>query len=447
MKLHSESAANRIALAAFLAYAGATLVLGVAVYFATHTAFSRQMDARIEQASEAIVAEFQEDHVAGVLEALKQRNDGGPDALGFALFDAAGHKIGGGLNLVLPPVGWHRISFIDPLEGADSAQSLTISLDGQYTLVVAEDLEALEGIDRAILIIFGSSFAVLLGLGIVGAFVLATFLRRRLATIKMTADAIIAGDLTKRAAVGSQNDEFDLAAISLNAMLDRIVSLIGNLRQVTGDLAHDLRTPLSRLRNHLDRMHSLEDPAARNVLIEDAVTQADDVLVLFDAILRISEVEEGSLRRAFGPIDLSRLANELGETLSPLAEDSGKHLDLDVQPGLSVQGDRELLAQALINLVENALRHTPDGATIELAARSDKGRPMVSVSDDGPGIPEADRARVLQRFVRLEASRSTPGHGLGLSLARAIAEAHGASFELGDANPGLVALIRFPVAV
>ncbi|MDR6511932.1 signal transduction histidine kinase [Novosphingobium capsulatum] len=440
------SAANRIALVAFAFYTGATLLLGVVTYFATHAAFSRQIDARIAQTSASLQAEFRDEGPSGVIDSLRARQAFEPDAVDFALFDSHGRRIGGKLETAMPAPGWQTISFIDPVEGPDPARALTTMLDGGDRLVVAEDLSPLEEIDRTILTIFGLTFAALILLGIGAAVLLATFLRRRLAQIGATADAIIAGDLGRRAEVGRHDDEFDRAASSLNAMLNRIAELIANLRQVTSDLAHDLRTPLSRLRNQLDTLCTSQDESLRRPLVERALAQADEVLSLFDAILRISEVEEGSLRKAFATVDISDLVTDLGETLAPLIEDSGRRLLVDVPPALRVHGDRELIAQALINLVENARRHTMVGATIRLIASRQSGVVLLSVCDDGPGIAEADRERAQQRFVRLEASRSTPGHGLGLSLVLAIARAHGASMILTDANPGLAVELRFAEA-
>lgn len=444
MRAWPRSAANRIALVAFLAYAAAMLVLGAAVFVATHAAFKRQMDASIEATTIALQGEFRDDGIKGLMEAIAQSRRPGPISLGTSLFAPDGQRISGSLLTSMPAPGWQSIVFADPQEGPDPARAKVTQLTGGYRLVVAADLEALEAIDRTILEMFGTAFAVLLLLGIVGAYSLATYLRGRLAGIETTSAAIVAGDLHKRAIVGPTGDEFDRVATSLNAMLDRIAGLIANLRQVTGDLAHDLRTPLSRLRNQLERMRAMKVDAAVEELIEGAVAQADDVLILFDAILRISEVEEGSLKRAFAPLDLSLLVSELGETLAPLAEDSGRTLMLEVVTGLQVQGDRELLSQAIINLVENAIRHTPVGATIRLLVRPDGEAAIVRVEDNGPGIPEAEQERVLQRFVRLESARSTPGHGLGLSLVRAIADAHGARLKLAAAAPGLSATIHFP---
>lgn len=435
------SAANRIALLGWMTFAAATLLLGVGVYAATHLAFARQIDARIEQATNALLIEYQDDGVRGVQSALDQQGRTRPIGLGTALFDASGDRIAGNLAIPLAPPGWHNIVFEDPGEGREQARAQVTALPGNYRLVVAADLESLKAMDHTILAMFGSAVLALLLLGLGGAVLLARYLRRRLESIEATASAIIGGDLQQRARVGVAGDEFDRVALSLNTMLDRIASLIANLRQVSADLAHDLRTPLSRLRNHLERMRGGAVTAAS---VDEAVDQADGVLSLFGAILRISEVEEGSLRRDFKQVDLSALVHELGETLAPLAEDEGRILEVAVGAGVRVSGDRELIAQALINLVENALLHTPPGSRIGLQVRIDEGGALVAVSDNGPGIPEAERERVQQRFVRLEASRATSGYGLGLSLVRAVAQAHDASFTLADARPGLYAEIRFP---
>lgn len=444
MKFGRRSAANRIALWGWLAFAAATLLLGMAVYFATHVAFSRQIDARIEQATTALMIEYRDDGVRGVQSALDQQGRTRPIGLGTALFDARGTRIAGNLAIPLAQPGWRNIVFTDPGEGREKARAQVTALPGNYRLVVAADLESLEAIDHTILAMFGSTVLALLLLGLAGALLLARYLSRRLEGIETTASAIIGGDLKQRAIVGTSGDEFDRVALSLNTMLDRIAGLIANLRQVTADLAHDLRTPLSHLRNHLERMRGGQAQAAASGSIDEAVEQADNVLALFNAILRIAEVEEGNLRRAFMAVDLSALVSELGETLVLLAEDEQRILHVAVGSGITVHGDRELIAQALTNLVENALRHTPPGSVIDLQVRCDDGGALVTVNDNGPGIPEADRERVQQRFVRLESSRSAQGHGLGLSLVRAIAQAHGATFSLGDARPGLRAEIRFP---
>lgn len=444
MRLLPRSAANRIALIGFLAYAAATFVLGAAVLLATHAAFSRQIDANIEQASDALQMEYRGDGLNGLIAAISQQRGPGPIALGTALFAPDGRRIAGNLRTTMPGPGWREIIFVDPVEGPDPARARVTVLPDGYRMVVAADLEALEAIDRTILGMFSLASAALLALGILGALALAAYLRRRLHGIEATAAAITSGDLGQRARVGEADDEFDRVAISLNAMLDRVAGLIANLRQVTGDLAHDLRTPLARLRNQLETMRQPDREGDRLGSLDCAVEQADDVLALFDAILRISELEEGGLHRAFSQVDLSGLVADIGDSHLPLAEDRNHHLRIAVEGGLKVQGDRELIAQAVINLIENALRHTPDGSTVELGVHREEDRIALTVRDNGPGIDEADRTRVQHRFVRLAAARSTPGHGLGLSLVRAIADLHRAEMVLKDANPGLLVELRFP---
>ena len=444
MRLLPRSAANRIALVGFFAYAAATFVLGAAVLLATHAAFSRQIDANIEQTSNALLVEYRGDGLNGIVDAITQQRRPSPISLGTAVFAPDERRIAGNLITSMPKPGWQKIKFVDPVEGLDPARAKVTVLPDGYRIVVAADLESLEAIDRTILVMFSLAFAALMVFGIVGAFALAAYLRRRLHGIEATALAITAGDLSQRAIVGETDDEFERVAISLNAMLDRIVSLIANLRQVTGDLAHDLRTPLTRLRNQLETMRQPGSEGDRAGSLDLAVEQADDVLALFNAILRISELEEGGLHRAFAQVDLSRLVADIGDSHLPIAEDRSHQLRLAIEDNVTVRGDRELIAQSIINLLENALRHTPAGSTVELGVRRDNDRIAVSVRDDGPGIDEADRARVQQRFVRLEVARSTPGHGLGLSLVRAIADLHRAELVLDNANPGLLIELRFP---
>lgn len=445
MKGLAASAAYRIAFVSWLAFAGATLLAGIAVFYAAHAAFARQMDANIEQASTAVAAEFGDDGIGGVVEAIRNREAARSDIFGYALYRGSGRRTAGSLDAPMPPLGWRDITFRDPDEGPDAARAKTVMLPGGYRLTVAADKEPLEHIDDTILEIFAVAFAGLLVLGLGGALALGAYLRRRLTRIEATAGAIARGDLSRRMEVGARGDEFDRVADSLNSMLDRIAGLIANLRQVTSDLAHDLRTPLMRLRNRLDGLHEPDESDGRSAKIDDAVARADEVLRLFAAILRISELEEGSLRRNFTQIDLGALVADLGDSHQPLAEDVGKALRVRVADGLTVTGDRELIAQAMINLIENALRHTPAGSAIEMGVRNEAGRAVAYVADNGPGIPEEHRVRVLERFVRLEQSRSSPGNGLGLSLVAAIATAHRADLVLRDRAPGLEAAIVFPV--
>jgi signal transduction histidine kinase len=244
--------------------------------------------------------------------------------------------------------------------------------------------------------------------------------------------------------ISPREDEFDQLAATLNRMLDRIEGLLENLRQVSSDVAHDLRTPLARLRAGLER--GTVDGGDAAAVIEDAIGQVDNVLALFAAILRIAEVESGETRRYFEPVNISALVTELAESFAPSIEDEGRTLLWSIEPALTVEGDRELLAQAFINLIENAQRHTPSGTVIRLTLVQASGRVCVDVADNGPGVPKFELERVTRRFARLESSRNTAGYGLGLSLVSAVAKLHRGRLVLKRSEPGLSATIDLPAA-
>ena len=267
---------------------------------------------------------------------------------------------------------------------------------------------------------------------------------RRVEAVGAASRAIMAGDLGARIPVGRRGDEFDRLAAQLNAMLDRIGELVEDVRQVTNDVAHDLRTPLARLRQRLETARRKAASVADYEAAADAaIAETDAVLATFTAMLRIAQIEAGTRRAGFAPVDLSGLLAGLAETYAAVAEDRGQSLRAAVEPGVVVTGDKELLAQLFANLIENALTHTPPGSRIEVALARDGGGPVATVADDGPGVPAAMRERVLKRFVRLEASRSTPGSGLGLASVAAIARLHGLGLGLADDRPGLRVTLRF----
>lgn len=447
MTLVPRTAAYRIGLVSGAAFASATAAIGLAVFFAVHSAFIGQLDEAVAQAHASLVSDYRDDGPDGLVEAISHREAGSSSILGFALFDRGGRRIAGRLDTALPPSGWSTIAFRDPEEGRDPARALTSRLPDGTFLVVSADLEPAERMDETILTVFGFAFVASVLIGTALAIGLGRYLKRRLDAIALGSEAFAAGNQAGRAVVGRRGDEFDQLATSLNAMLDRIDALLTNLRQVTSDLAHDLRTPLTRLRNELDGLRTAADDE-RDARLDRAVERSDDILRMFGAILRISELEGGDARRHFASVDLTDLARELFEAHEPVVEECGKSLVLDLPPvRLQVLGDRELLAQAMINLFENALRHSPPGGAIVIGVLEDGGGASLQMRDGGPGIAPADRARVTERFVRLEAARTSPGYGLGLALVKAIADAHGARLVLGDAGPGLDARIVFPAVV
>ncbi|MBO9581034.1 MAG: HAMP domain-containing histidine kinase [Sphingobium sp.] len=431
-----SSAGYRIAFTYAAAFAAAVLLLGVAVYLAADHEFRRQRDVAISKevadlARERDPAELKQE-IAG-REATRAT-----DSFGYALFDRNGRRIAGTLETPRPAVGFSTIIFQDPVEGPDVARAKAVDLADGRRLVVAVDSEAVEEIDKTILTLFGIAFAVVIVIGAVSALVLGRYLRGRLSTISATANAIVAGDTALRMPVGPQGDEFDAAALALNTMLDRIAGLMDNLRQVSSDVAHDLRTPLLRLRNELEQVGKVEGAAQR------AIDLGDELLKLFAAVLRIAEVEGGELRQSFTRVDLSALAETVCDGFLPAVYDSGRILSWSILPDIAVLGDRELLAQAIANLLDNAIVHTPPATAITLSLVDTDGLARLVITDNGPGVSPADSVRLTRRFFRGEASRTTPGNGLGLSLVAAVANAHGGEIEIDGAR-GLRVTITLPM--
>lgn len=439
------SAAYRIAFGSAAAFACANLLLGIFVYLAAHGAIKAQLEGQIADDSVALRAEFREGGRRELAAAIREREAGGTtNQMVYALFSSRGRRIAGSMDARRPPEGWSDIGFLDPVEGPDTARALAVDLTDGTRLVVAADKEGLEQIDDNIVSLFAAGFGLILLCGLGIALLVGRYLHQRLDAVGTAAEAIIAGRMTERIPLSPRHDEFDRLAATLNAMLDRITELMTHLRQVSSDIAHDLRTPLARLRQQLeDSLARPPEPQAQRATLEEAAERIDEVLGLFAAILRISTLE-GSQRRAFAPLDLSALAQDLCESYAPAVEDGGRHLACHSAPGIVIDGDRELIAQAIINLLDNAQIHTPPGTHIRLDLTAERDGIFLSVTDDGPGVPEADRERITGRFIRLEASRSTPGHGLGLNLVQTIARAHGGTIRIGDAAPGLVVTLDLP---
>jgi len=312
----------------------------------------------------------------------------------------------------------------------------------QFHLLVGRNVDDQREFQRVIgtAMVWGVALAV--GLGLVGGVVMTRSIARRLERINRTAREVMAGDLDRRVPTRGANDEFDRLADSLNRMLDQIQYLMERVRQVSDNIAHDLRTPLTRLRWRLERLAAGDDPDGD--LLAQAIDDADGLLNTFHALLRIAEVESGS-RSRFVELDLAELVADVGELYEPVAATHEQTLTIaDIGEALRVHGDRDLLFQALTNLVDNAVKYTPAGGAIGISVEAQAGEYAVTVADSGAGVPADQRQEVLQRFVRLEHSRASRGSGLGLSLVAAVARLHGGRIELGDNAPGLRARIVLP---
>lgn len=438
-----RSTVGLVALVAFC-LAMATVGIGVIAYEITHEALEQQLDHRIEVETAALVAEEREAGMSHLIEIVNQREAGRTDSsLEYLLLDHRDRRLAGGISAT-PPVqgGYEEHLAYRRGEVRGVAQSITTLLDGGR-LVVAADRSGLNQIDGLLKTLYAAGIAGMLVAGVIAAIVVGTITRRRLARIDGTAKAIIGGEFARRVPRDGSDSEFDQLAATLNQMLDRIAGLMDNLRQVSSDVAHDLRTPLTRLLNGLDRALSEPDAAHQREAIEAARGQASELLEIFAALLRITEIEGMAERLPRQRLDVSDLMQAMAETYLPDMEASGHCLNCDIEPGLAVEGDRRLLSQAIANLLDNSLRHTPPGTGVTLFGRRNGDLVEIGVQDDACGPVPADPSTLFRRFTRSEEARSTEGHGLGLALVAAVAAAHGGSARILT-DRGFAVQIRLP---
>lgn len=325
----------------------------------------------------------------------------------------------------------------------------TVVLPSGLRLIVGRDVVERRGFTA---IIFEGFFYGVIGiliLSVIAGALTARRVLRRIDAINATSTTIMQGNLSERVPVTRRNDEFDGLATNLNAMLDRIEQLMQGLKEVTDNVAHDLKTPLTRLRNKAETaLRSGTSPETQREALETTISESDKLIRTFNALLMIARAEAGAPSGAFAEVDVSAVASDVAELYGPVAEDAGMALTTDIVPNIQLRANRELLGQALVNLVENAMKYrAPDGTktgTISVVVRSVNGRVLIEVADNGPGIAPADRKRVIERFVRLEISRTEPGSGLGLSLVAAVARLHRGEFRIEDNLPGVRAIIDLP---
>jgi signal transduction histidine kinase len=430
----------------FMASAGA---LFATVYWTATAAMQNDMAAVLRSEAYQLTDIHRRSGLVGLADQIKRRIDFRTRGPIFYLLQAPNGRVVVGNLPGMPPVNG-AIDFVPqpdtPAPEPDSERAkltgfgLTLP-DGSF-LLVAQDAARLTDMQHAIARAFAWAGGLTLLLGIAGGAFLGSSFLRRIDTITRTSRAIMEGDLSARIPARGTHDEIDQLIANLNAMLGRIQQLMDGLRQVSSDIAHDLRTPLGRLRQHLeDARERAKTTADYDAATDAAIEEADELLETFSALLRIAQVEAGAQKSAFTDIDLSALARSVGEAYQPAAEDSGHTLDIRVDDGVHLTGDRQLLAQMISNLVENGLRHTPIGSTVTLELRMAGAGFEIEIADNGPGIPAAEHGKVFDRFYRLDRSRSTAGSGLGLALVKAIAGLHGLTIRLEDRKPGLGVVI------
>ena len=422
-------------------FLASSAVLGIAVFLTVSNALEQQTTARIETETAFLRDEFRAGGMDRLLTLVRSRGRGA-SALDYLVQGLGGVHLAGEIpaNAALRP-GWARLEVEEAHEDGgqpESVRALVTSLGTGLLLAVGDDLSRNAEIHEATLKAFAWAVGLATVLGIGGGILLSRAFLARVDAIARTAEAIIKGDLHRRVPVRGTGDDLDRLADTLNRMLDRIGALMDSLRQVSSDVAHDLRTPLSRLRQRLEgALAHASTVGEYEAAVEGAVAEVEGLLGTFSALLRIAQVEGGSPRAGFRDVDLSGIAEAVVDAFLPDAEDGGRTLAGEIVKGMVVRGDQELLTQMLANLVENALRHTSPGTRIRVRLTPVANGMQLAVEDDGPGVPEEDRTRILRRFYRGERSRTTPGNGLGLNLVAAVAELHGAELRIEDAAPGL----------
>jgi signal transduction histidine kinase len=437
-----RSAAFRLAALQALLFALIALMLFLVSWFAARHYIETQLRQTIADEFAEVAAHPADKRADSVRRGLAQVPR---SAFDYSLFSRERTLVAGDV-LKEPAVGW---TTIEQHEGNDEVRRMLVLgavLDDGSMLVVGRDLASVDALDALLKSAFAWAGLAAVVLALVGGMVTAGGYLRRVEAIADAASRIAAGDLAARVSTTGRGDEFDRLAFSLNSMLERIQALVEGLRQVSSDIAHDLRTPLTHMRQRLEAaMSEAASVESYNKACERALADVDSVLDTFAALLRIAKVESRQRQAGFADIDLSRLLERLVDDYRPVLEDEERMLSADVVPGVHVHGDALLLTQMFVNLLENALHHTPVGTSVALRLAVTKLGCQVIVQDAGPGIPVQERARVLKRFVRLDAARSTPGSGLGLALVAAIADLHGIALTLGDAAPGLRVQLDFPI--
>jgi signal transduction histidine kinase len=433
-------------------------------YFAWNT--RRLITEQITETVDAEIRGLTEQYRQGGIRRLVFAIDGRARRPGSNLYlvtTAAGEGLAGNVGSlaagILDSPGWTESAY-RRLEDQDSttehhALARIIQLPGGFRLLVGRDLEERERLYDIVIAAGRWSVAIVVVLGLAGGFFVTRRVLKRVDAMTGTTQSIMRGDLSERLPIAGTGDELDRLASNLNAMLDRIEALMRGLKEVTDNIAHDLKTPLTRLRNRCEEaLRAAEDESQYRAALETTIEESEALIRTFNALLMIARAESGQGRDGMSEFDAAEIARGVGELYEPLADDKGLLLTVDAPSSAPLCGNRELVSQALANLVDNAIKYAaPDpthvnGAQPEIVVKAwgDGERILLTVSDAGPGIPEADRPRVVERFVRLEQSRSLPGSGLGLSLAAAVARLHGGELKLEDNHPGLKSVISLPRA-
>lgn len=442
-----------------------TIVCFAIIYWATISQLNTQIDAGLRAESTALTRLYALKGIAGLRDtiaalsttkslAASDSGDAGPRQ--YLLTDEYMQPLAGSLlrwpaGIPVQTVAWATTRVWAPLNQPEldaehhhfEMRAVALSLPDGYHLLVGQSLDELIELRNTILALTVAAVALVLIVGFLGGALVGRGVLRRLQNVTQTADTIMAGDLSQRIPEEHGDDEFDALAGKLNAMLERIEQLMQAAREVTENVAHDLRSPLTRLRGRAEMALMKHDDAARQrEALQKAIEETDSIVATLNAILSIAQIESGA-RRDWSSVDLAAVCRDAAELYEPLAEEKSITFTTDIRDTAPVNGNRQLLAQAVGNLLDNAIKYTPTGGRVALSVATNGTHTIIAVADNGPGIPPELRDKALERFTRLDTSRSTPGNGLGLSLVKAVTEHHGAELSLEDNRPGLRVSLTF----
>lgn len=429
----------------------AALLLAI-VYGVTVGLLDREIDAAIEAESLGLKQVYADLGTRGLLQAVNDRAEpGGEPGTVYALLGPDLKVLAG--NLALWPsrrVAEGRFFRFEIEETTPAGthvhavRARAFDLPRGLRLLVGRDIAALSRFKRLMAQSLGWGLLASTGLSLLGGFLMSRIVLRRVNAIALASRSIIRGDLARRMPVRGSDDEFDLLSESLNEMLAQIEMLVTALQTMADSIAHDLREPLTRMKTRIELgLLGRGDAKGYERALREALAEADAIYATFNLLMEIARAKAGPAATEMARLDLGALALDLADLYEPLAEERGLRFRAEATT-LQVLGNRQLLAQGIGNLLDNALKYTPPGGEVKLSVSTEGDQAVLIVADSGPGIPAADRERVLGPFVRLDGSRSTPGHGLGLSLAASVARLHGASLTLSDNRPGLRVTVRFP---
>ena len=437
-------------------FAAATAVVFAVIWWAAVTFMMRQTDDLIESEIWTLADQYDERGLGALSLQIssRQRNEVSRSTI-YLLVDRDFHYLAGNMREWPPsivPQGYPEWRTITVTTEGDSkkltARVRIVTLPGRIHLLVGRELSDLLRARAVMAQGMAAGLFAMVIMGLIFAGIITRKFLGRLERVNQTSKQIMGGALERRIPVSGRGDEFDVLAQNLNNMLDRIGELVATVRQVSDNIAHDLRSPLTRLRSRLElALLETPDPASQRLAMEEAIGQAESIIVTFNALLTIAQAEASASRSALAQLPFSQLVLDAAELYEPLAEDKRISLTVNVADGLTIKGNKPLLSQAVANLLDNAVKYTPEDGSIYIMAASSPGNVpgiLLTVADSGPGIPPEERENVLRRFYRLDQSRGAPGSGLGLSLVAAVARLHNATLTLSDNAPGLCVRLFFP---